>query len=295
MSKTIDWPSGETSSESQVPLVVVKSWERVALRGSDCGGGVAPPAAGAPCAASAETESEEIAIRRAERDRRLSIGRKPLYMVVTAGMGLRGTTKHTADGGGRPVQPRTSDRERSQLAAGRQRLTLSTSSGQLTAISQRPHYRSDWRTCSLPVGLANVLHQAGEHAADLDHFLLANRELAAGDYGGIGGELEMIFDLGRGGQRHLQEFREVLVGRAAGPLCDVRRNRERRSLKLANQPCMAATGNPFREPMNIQRDRVRLPPHGESSIALHFAEAKLALSGAVIAEVRVGSISRAGR
>src|ERR1035437_1944077 len=89
MSKTIDWPSGETSSESQVPLVVVKSWERVALSGSVCGGGGAAPAAGAPCAASAEMESEEIAIRRAERDRRLSMGRKPLYMVVTAGMGLR--------------------------------------------------------------------------------------------------------------------------------------------------------------------------------------------------------------
>src|ERR1019366_354253 len=144
-----------------------------------------------------------------------------------------------------------------------------------------------------PIGLANVLHQAGEHAADLDHFLLANRELAAGNDGGVSGELEMIFDLGRGGQRHLQEFREVLVGRSAGSLCDVRRNRERRSLKLANQSCMAATRNPFREPMNIQRDRVCLPPDRKSSIALHSAEVMLAASGAVIAEVRVGSISRA--
>src|ERR1019366_9189635 len=89
MSKTIDWPSGETSSESQVPLVVVNSWERVAWGARVCGGVGAPPPLGAPCAASAETESEEIAIRRAERDRRLSMGRKPLYMVVTAGMGLR--------------------------------------------------------------------------------------------------------------------------------------------------------------------------------------------------------------
>src|ERR1035437_9208602 len=82
------------------------------------------------------------------------------------------------------------------------RLAMAPAAGATTAhaLNFQRSTDSDQTTASLPIGLANVLHQAGEHAADLDHFLLANRELAAGDYGGIGGELEMIFELGRGGQ-----------------------------------------------------------------------------------------------
>src|ERR1035437_999378 len=75
MSKTMLWPSGEISREIQVPLVVVNSWVRVAFSGRVCGGVAGPPAAGAPCRASAAAEKVENARTRQERSRRLSIGR----------------------------------------------------------------------------------------------------------------------------------------------------------------------------------------------------------------------------
>ena len=84
-------------------------------------------------------------------------------------------------------------------------------------------------TTSLPIGLANVLHEARQHTANFDDFLLAKRELAARNDRGVRGELKVIFHFGRRGGRHLQEFREVPLRRAAGLLGDVRRNRQGRA------------------------------------------------------------------
>ena len=68
-----------------------------------------------------------------------------------------------------------------------------------------------------------MLHEAGQHATDFDHFLLAEHELAPWNYRGVSGELKMIFDLGRRRESNLQELREVHVRRTDGTLGDVRR------------------------------------------------------------------------
>src|ERR1019366_5766494 len=65
-----------------------------------------------------------------------------------------GATIRRMKGGGQSNRERLSNRERSQLTAGRQRLTLSTPSGQLTAVRQRPHYRSDHSAYPVPTRLA---------------------------------------------------------------------------------------------------------------------------------------------
>jgi hypothetical protein len=41
-----------------------------------------------------------------------------------------------------------------------------------------------------------MFHEPGQHAADFDDFLLAEREFGAGDDRGIGRKLEMVFDFG---------------------------------------------------------------------------------------------------
>ena len=88
MSKTIRWPSGETSSEIQVPLVVVNSCVRVAFSGSVCGGVGAAPAAGAPWAGSATAVIEANVVSSAKRERQLSIGRIPLWLVRIRAPGM---------------------------------------------------------------------------------------------------------------------------------------------------------------------------------------------------------------
>lgn len=77
----------------------------------------------------------------------------------------------------------------------------STHSGQRIGVASLPICAA-----SLPIGLAEIFHQAGEHAADFDYFLLAENEVAAWDNIGIGGELEMIFDLGCGGEGDLEKL-----------------------------------------------------------------------------------------
>src|SRR5665213_2830089 len=76
-------------------------------------------------------------------------------------------------------------------------------------------------------------YKAGEHAAELDYFLLAERELGMGNDSGVGGEFEVIFNFRRGGEGDLQKFCEIFVGCAARSLGDVRGDRECCSLKLA--------------------------------------------------------------
>ena len=106
-----------------------------------------------------------------------------------------------------------------------------------------------------------MLYEAGEHAADLDYLLLAGRNSEWEMIAASAIEFEMVFDFGRGGERDLQKLGEILLGRAAGSLCDVRWNRERRSLKLAYQTRATARWDPLRQPVNVQCHCMRLPPH----------------------------------
>lgn len=106
-----------------------------------------------------------------------------------------------------------------------------------------------------------MLYEAGEHAADFDYFLLAEGELGMRDNRCVGGEFEVIFDFGRGREGDLEEFREVPVGRPAGSLGDVGRNRECGSLKLAYEPSATPLRDSLRKPVNIQRHGMSLTPH----------------------------------
>ena len=148
---------------------------------------------------------------------------------------------------------------------------------------------------SLPIGLANVLHETRQHAANFDDFLLAKHELAARNDRGVRGELQVIFHLGRGRERHLQEFREVPVGRAAGPLGDVRRNRQGRALQLPNQAGVAPARDALRQAVDIQGDGVRFPPDGETAIVLHPIEATMVPARAIISRPPSEAIPRANR
>jgi hypothetical protein len=50
----------------------------------------------------------------------------------------------------------------------------------------------------------------------------------------VGGELEMVLDLGCRCRGDLQEVRKIFVAPAARTFSDVRRNRERRALQLTH-------------------------------------------------------------
>src|SRR5712671_1602719 len=80
-SNTSVFPSGETSSEIQVPFVVVKVWVRAVLSGSPAVGGLDGVAPGASCAASeddaATTAASEARERRRRRMRMLGRGQRP--------------------------------------------------------------------------------------------------------------------------------------------------------------------------------------------------------------------------